>query len=94
VAVEKLDLPENDPKIGDRKCLPEARTSIVGLPNAKFFERFPESEFFNSHACSRQLTAPKPVVYSFLKDEARKWHFDVVGIDAMIVGHLWCFRLV
>jgi len=34
---EKVRFSQNSQYFGDRKCLPEARTSLVGLPNAKFF---------------------------------------------------------
>jgi hypothetical protein len=36
-AVEKVRFSQNSQNFGDRKCLPEARTLPVGLPNAKFF---------------------------------------------------------
>jgi hypothetical protein len=37
VAVEKVRFSQNSQNFGDRKCLPEARTSLVALPNAKLF---------------------------------------------------------
>jgi hypothetical protein len=37
VAVEKLVFPQNGQNLGDRKCPEKLRTSLVGLPNAKFF---------------------------------------------------------
>jgi len=56
VAVEKLHFPQKSGNCGDRKCLAKLGTSLVGLPNAKFFDQFPMKEFFNSHAILRQLT--------------------------------------
>jgi len=35
--VEKVRFSKNWQNFGDRKCLPKVRTSLVGLPNAKFF---------------------------------------------------------
>jgi len=35
--VEKVCFFKNSQNLRDRKCLPEARTSLVGLPSAKFF---------------------------------------------------------
>jgi hypothetical protein len=40
VAVEKVRFAQNSQNFEDRKCLPEARTSFVGHPNAKFFRAF------------------------------------------------------
>jgi hypothetical protein len=37
VAVEKVRSSQNSQNFGDRKCLPEARMSLVELPSAKFF---------------------------------------------------------
>jgi len=37
VAVAKLHFPQDGQNLGDRKCLEELRTSLVGLPNAKCF---------------------------------------------------------
>jgi hypothetical protein len=37
VGVEKVRFSQNSQNLRDRKCLPEVRTSLVGLPNAKFF---------------------------------------------------------
>jgi hypothetical protein len=34
VGVEKLDLSEKRPELGDRKCLGEQRKSVVGHPDA------------------------------------------------------------
>ena len=77
VAVEKVRFSQNRRDFGDRKCLPEARASLVGLPNAKFFEHFSGNEFFNSHRitlkcpaqrhdeCNRDLTS--------IEDSARGW---------------------
>ncbi len=38
-AVEKLEMLEIRRKLGDRKCLPESRKSLVGRPNAMQFLR-------------------------------------------------------
>jgi hypothetical protein len=35
--LKKSVFSQNSQNFGDRKCLPEVRTSLVGLPNAKFF---------------------------------------------------------
>jgi hypothetical protein len=60
VAVEKVRFSQNRRDFGDRKCLPEARASLVGLPNAKFFEHFSGNEFFNSHEMKQQWGLSTP----------------------------------
>jgi hypothetical protein len=40
VGVEKLHFPQNNEKLGDRKCPGKPRKSFVGLPIAKFFRPF------------------------------------------------------
>jgi hypothetical protein len=37
VAVEKVDFPQNNEKMGDRKCLRKWRSSFVGHPSAILF---------------------------------------------------------
>jgi hypothetical protein len=50
VAVEKLHFPQNNEKLGDRKCLGKRRKSFVGHPDAILFREFHGTEFFNSHS--------------------------------------------
>jgi hypothetical protein len=55
VAVEKLDISEIRGNFGDRKRLAKQRKSFVEQPDAIFFCGFLANDFFNSHACFRQL---------------------------------------
>jgi hypothetical protein len=49
VGVEKLDLSEKRPELGDRKCLGEQRKSFIGHPNAKLiFADFSEVSFLTA----------------------------------------------
>ena len=51
VGVEKVCFSQNGRNFGDRQCLTEAQTSLVGLPNAKFFRSFfPEWVFQHPQA--------------------------------------------
>jgi hypothetical protein len=47
VAVEKLDILEIGPNLGDRKCLGASRRSFIEHPGAIYFLRISRSEFFN-----------------------------------------------
>ena len=55
VTVEKVHFSQNGQNFGDRKCPRKPRSSFVGPLTQSFFERFPESEFFNSHEILRQV---------------------------------------
>jgi hypothetical protein len=53
------------------------RKSIVGLPNTNFFGHFLVSEFFNSHACSQQLTTEATRKYRIeICDGSEQHHFQ------------------
>src|ERR1017187_7038918 len=46
VGVEKLPFRLKQPNLGDRKCLPDPRKSIVGLPDAILFLRISRAGVF------------------------------------------------
>jgi len=47
VAVEKLDISEIGPNLGDRKCLGDLRRSLVEDPSGIYFLRISRRDFFN-----------------------------------------------
>jgi hypothetical protein len=57
VAVEKLDLPENRPKRSARNVSEIGENRLQGILMRHIFGGSSASEFFDSYACLRQLTA-------------------------------------
>jgi hypothetical protein len=72
VGVEKVRFSQNSQNFGDRKCLGDPRTSLVGLPNAILFLRISGQEVFQ-----------QPQAIS-LNDPGRALPSGVVGVIAIL----------
>jgi hypothetical protein len=76
VAVEKLDLPENQPKRSDQKCIGDRRKSFIGHPDATHFRRKFGERVFQQPQAITPTTPMGPADFSTIMGSVRLWNGD------------------